>query len=978
MKRFKSRKIQKKEILIIVILISIPIIFITAKLFASTSFTWDFSTPSDYTLSDSNKIQVTGGEASLKQVQTNITDNSQSEFDLGTYSNTLYSSGNLTLGNTSQHITAPDSGLVGFWKLDDGSGTTASDSSGLGHNGTLVGSPTWTTGKVGNALSFSGTNYVTIPEYSQIEFGDYDRSYGGWIKTTITTQGIPISKHLAGSPNGSFITTNYPTANKVSCYAPDAYSTSTSTITDGNWHYVICTFNAATNTQKLYFDGNLEDTDVISNGVTNNAPFAIGSLSGAHGTAGSADEVIVYNTVLTDTQIKENYLKNVGHYGEYSSKVFNTSITDGVTWQNVNWVPNSPYGKELPNNAAAETQYSEDNVDMSGNIGLWHFNGNWNDSSGQNNTASPSGNSTPSSTAKFGSNGAYFDGSGDYITLGNTGFNVNTGTLSVWLKPSFNSSSPPTTYNPIFQWGTTTSGIQLSYSVASGFYSYINLNYRAITGPIAFAANTWIHVAIDWDFNNDVYNIYENGTKLGTNTTALTAPAIQTMSLGGGNSQYWTGGMDELAIFNHVLTNSEVGSLYKRGINDVKYQVRSCDDNACSGESFIGPDGTSNTYYSDANNTSTDLPTFALSNVSNNQYFQYKTILETDNSSYLPKISSNTFTYQNYPVDKPSVSSTNSLDLTSRPQSIDHFCEGTLDGSSNCTTTSTKPAGSEIYYQICGDTVSNCDSNNTWKYWDGAAWSNASSSANSNIASDINTNISSFSPSSKYFAFKSFLSSSGQNTPVLTDVSLDLTYDTTLPTQNATSINISGVNDGDWIKSKPQINWTEGNDNVGGSGLLGYCISLDESTPGNSNSVNPATSGGILHGLDDGVTESYCDYIATGDHVDLSSISGLTLTTGKQYYFSIKAVDVTGNIWSGASNLYQDLISFKFDNTPPENPDFISMPSNFISTKDATITWPTTGGNEATDVGAGLAGLQYKIGSVEVHGMEIYIMVIKI
>jgi hypothetical protein len=47
-------------------------------------------------------------------------------------------------------------GLVGYWKFDEGSGTTANDSSGYGNNGTLYNSPTWTTGKVGGALSFNG------------------------------------------------------------------------------------------------------------------------------------------------------------------------------------------------------------------------------------------------------------------------------------------------------------------------------------------------------------------------------------------------------------------------------------------------------------------------------------------------------------------------------------------------------------------------------------------------------------------------------------------------------------------------------------------------------------------------------------------------------------------------------------------------------------------------------------------------------
>ncbi len=51
-----------------------------------------------------------------------------------------------------------DSSLVGWWKLDDGSGTTAKDSSGQGHNGTLTNGPIWTTGHAGSGLQFDGVD----------------------------------------------------------------------------------------------------------------------------------------------------------------------------------------------------------------------------------------------------------------------------------------------------------------------------------------------------------------------------------------------------------------------------------------------------------------------------------------------------------------------------------------------------------------------------------------------------------------------------------------------------------------------------------------------------------------------------------------------------------------------------------------------------------------------------------------------------
>ncbi len=45
--------------------------------------------------------------------------------------------------------------LVVHWSLDEGSGTTAHDISGNGHDGTLNGDPQWTTGKTGDFTGLS-------------------------------------------------------------------------------------------------------------------------------------------------------------------------------------------------------------------------------------------------------------------------------------------------------------------------------------------------------------------------------------------------------------------------------------------------------------------------------------------------------------------------------------------------------------------------------------------------------------------------------------------------------------------------------------------------------------------------------------------------------------------------------------------------------------------------------------------------------
>ena len=61
-------------------------------------------------------------------------------------------------------------GLVGYWPLNEGTGTAALDQSGNGNNGTLVNGPGWTAGLFGNALSFNGTNqYVNVADAASLD-----------------------------------------------------------------------------------------------------------------------------------------------------------------------------------------------------------------------------------------------------------------------------------------------------------------------------------------------------------------------------------------------------------------------------------------------------------------------------------------------------------------------------------------------------------------------------------------------------------------------------------------------------------------------------------------------------------------------------------------------------------------------------------------------------------------------------------------
>src|SRR4029079_7772528 len=70
----------------------------------------------------------------------------------------------------NQATTNPvSSDLVAYWNFDEGSGTTANDSSGNGNTGTLVNGPQWTTGVTGKALLFDGISHnVTVMDSNSL------------------------------------------------------------------------------------------------------------------------------------------------------------------------------------------------------------------------------------------------------------------------------------------------------------------------------------------------------------------------------------------------------------------------------------------------------------------------------------------------------------------------------------------------------------------------------------------------------------------------------------------------------------------------------------------------------------------------------------------------------------------------------------------------------------------------------------------
>ena len=221
------------------------------------------------------------------------------------------------------------SGLVGLWSFNgpDVSWTsatagTATDRSGQGNTGTLTNmsqasSPTQ--GKVGQALSFDGTNdYVDMGDV--IDPGTGDLSVFAWIKTTGTSGQIVNKRDGAVSTNAGYQI--FLNTNNISFAFGDGSATrvrvdsTAPVVNDGAWHMIGAVFDRDGNGQ-IYVDGATATSGSGSisaqQGNVNNAMALNIGREASDGTGlftGQIDDVRIYSRALSATEILQLY--NIG------------------------------------------------------------------------------------------------------------------------------------------------------------------------------------------------------------------------------------------------------------------------------------------------------------------------------------------------------------------------------------------------------------------------------------------------------------------------------------------------------------------------------------------------------------------------------------------------------------------------------------------------------------------------------------------
>jgi Concanavalin A-like lectin/glucanases superfamily len=428
-------------------------------------------------------------------------------------------------------------GLVGWWKLDDGAGTSAADFSGNGNTGTTVNTPTWTTGMNGGALTFNGTNQrVTLANAADL-FGTGPATISAWVYPTAFP--APISYIFTGGNTTGFQCAfnafgNLQSNGHFSC-SNDNYFNNAQTASGifnlNTWYHIAGVRNNA-GTVTMYVNGVQsgaanQNAGVVTGGTGN----VIGDRVGADGPfPGGIDDARVYSRALSATDIATLYASTGGASGDINSNL--------VGWWRLDEGSGTTAADSSPN---GNTGTATGTTIVAGKI---------------SNARSFNGTSDKVNVASY---AAFSPGTSDF-------------SISAWVKSSggFGDFIPASDSNA----GTFTQGYGLiidggGVGCTSGkiYFAFAAAgtreNHLCSSAPVN--DGSW-HLITATVQRNSTQSLYVDGVLNASSTTTVTGSVVlPSFALGGAASlwqNYYTGVIDDVRVYNRALSASDVLTLY--------------------------------------------------------------------------------------------------------------------------------------------------------------------------------------------------------------------------------------------------------------------------------------------------------------------------------------------------------------------------------------------------------------------------------
>jgi hypothetical protein len=450
----------------------------------------------------------------------------------------LYSSGAEKL-----KVGPSNSGLVGYWSFNDGTGTTAADFSGNGNTGTLtnMSAPAtatsgWGNGKLGGGLNFDGADDAVNLGGSTLLTPATAATYSAWvyIDGVNANYGTIISKYGI-TTNPLWIGTDGGNSTQIDVCFANSCALNITGLTLNKWIHIVLTNNGST--VVAYVDGVQSITaagSLISGGGVTSIGYDINRAN--YPFKGKIDEVRIYSRALSATEVTTLYTAGTQKINA-SRNVTGSSLDNGLVGL-----------------------WSFDGKDMNGATAY--------DRSGNGNDGTLTNGPVPA-IGKMGQ-ALSFDGVDDYVGVSDSNsLDLTTHfTISLWMKSSnisqyqtyllskLNNSGSDNVYSILYNYG----GGRVQFYCGAGCGI-------GMSGSEMFVTDTgWHHIVYDYD--GSTFTGYVDGVqKISQTAAAILNPSTGNLlfaSFNGGQN-YFNGSLDDVRIYNRALSASEIKLLYNTG-----------------------------------------------------------------------------------------------------------------------------------------------------------------------------------------------------------------------------------------------------------------------------------------------------------------------------------------------------------------------------------------------------------------------------
>ena len=227
--------------------------------------------------------------------------------------------------------------LVAWWRFDEGSGNTASDSSGNGNDGKLEGDAQWADGQLGPALEFNGSGARVVAANIPLDSRSFTITM--WVNPVLyTNEQVVFSTGLTGSTNTDMHFRLWGDGRVRMGFYSNDLDTVAGTVADNNWYHITFWYDFDNTTRRIYIDGvqTAEDSATPYLGTTGDT--VIGAWGTGQWFQGIIDDVQIYNHALTKSEI-ESAMLGIGGYPYASSPTPKDGALYADTWVSLSWRP---------------------------------------------------------------------------------------------------------------------------------------------------------------------------------------------------------------------------------------------------------------------------------------------------------------------------------------------------------------------------------------------------------------------------------------------------------------------------------------------------------------------------------------------------------------------------------------------------------------------------------------------------------------